>query len=407
MTEPLSVNPDDLRTTAANLADVSSQMKQVLSTLNAQLAALGSPWGNDSIGDQFANGSGGYLAQVDQVNSSISAETQLLDSLSQSLATSANNFDQPDLQPGPTPGGSNGPVLTTNGPGGPGGPSQVQATLQPALVQPATLENSSPPPETSGPPGQPAPVVGNVLATNGPAGSVAPGQVLSAVPGQPVPPGGSVAPGQMLSAVPGQPVPPGQPPVVGSNVLASGGPSGGASGSASPISAVPGVSGAPGQPPVVGSNVLASGGPSGGASGSASPISSVPGVSGAPGQPPVVGSNVLASGGPSGWTSGSASPISSMPEVAAALAQPAAEVGNVLASVVPTGGTSGPAAGFGAMMQIVEALAQPAGEGMSAAMEAAHTGAPDDSGAPGGPASPGQVPGKPAGSGRSGEIAGA
>jgi len=82
-------------------------------------------------------------------------------------------------------------------------------------------------------------------------------------------------------------------------------------------------------------------------------------------------------------------------------------VGNVLASVVPTGGTSGPAAGFGGMMQIVEALAQPAGEGVSAAMEAVHTGAPNDSGAPGGPASPGQVPGKPAGSSRSGEIAGA
>ena len=379
MTEPLSVNPDDLRTTAANLADVSSQMKQVLSTLNAQLAALGSPWGNDSIGDQFANGSGGYLAQVDQVNSSISAETQLLDSLSQSLATSANNFEQTDLQPGPTPGGSNGHVLATNGPGGPGGPSQVQATLQPALVQPATLERSSLPPGVSGPPGQPAPVVGNVLTSDGPAGSVAPGQMLSAVPGQPVPPGGSVGPGQMLSAVPGQPVPPG-----------------GSVGPGQMLSAVPGQSVPPGGS--VGPGQMLSAVPG-------QPVP--PGGSVAPGQSSAVGSNVLASGGPSGWTSGSASPISSMPEVAAALAQPAAEVGNVLASVVPTGGTYGPAAGFGAMAQIVEALAQPAGEGVSAAMEAVHTGAPNDSGAPGGPASPGQVPGKPAGSGRSGEIAGA
>jgi WXG100 family type VII secretion target len=100
MAESLSVNPNDLRAAAAKLADVSSQMKQVLSSVNAQLAALGSPWGNDSTGDQFANGSSGYLAQVDQVNSTINAGTKALDSVSQSLTTSANSFEHADQQPG-------------------------------------------------------------------------------------------------------------------------------------------------------------------------------------------------------------------------------------------------------------------------------------------------------------------
>jgi uncharacterized protein YukE len=99
MIEPLSVSVSHLRTTAGHVDDVSSQMKQVLSSLKDQLAALRSPWGDDSIGDQFAKGSSGYLAQVDLVNSVIDNQTQALDSLSQSMSTSANNFEQTDQQP--------------------------------------------------------------------------------------------------------------------------------------------------------------------------------------------------------------------------------------------------------------------------------------------------------------------
>jgi uncharacterized protein YukE len=98
MTEPLSVNPSDLRTVAEQMADVSSQMKQVLSSLNTKLSAEGTPWGNDSTGNGFANGPEGYLAQVDWVNSTINAKTQLLDGYSQSMTTSANSFEQQDDQ---------------------------------------------------------------------------------------------------------------------------------------------------------------------------------------------------------------------------------------------------------------------------------------------------------------------
>jgi WXG100 family type VII secretion target len=98
MSEPLSVTPDSLRSVAADVENVSTQMKQVLSTLNGQLSGLGTPWGDDSTGDQFANGSQGYLAQHQNVNTNIGNQTQQLDSLSQSLTTSANNFEQHDQQ---------------------------------------------------------------------------------------------------------------------------------------------------------------------------------------------------------------------------------------------------------------------------------------------------------------------
>jgi WXG100 family type VII secretion target len=283
MTQPLSVNPNELRAAAANLADVSSQMKQVLSSLNAQLATLGSPWGNDSIGDGFANGSSGYLAQVDQVNSSIKAETQILDSLSQSLTTSANNFQQADQQPGPTSGGG----------------------------------------------------AGNVLATNVSGGSAAAGPVVSAGPGQPA-----------------------QPPTVAGKVATS-------LVAPGPVNAGPVVSAGPGQPaqpPTVAGKVatfLVAPGPAG----PVGPVNAGPVVSAGPGQP----------------------------------AQPPTVAGNVLASGVPTGGASGPASGIGALMQVAMALVQPAGEGVSAAMGAVQGGAPNGGGAPGDPASRGQVPGVPAG----------
>jgi uncharacterized protein YukE len=99
MSESLQFNPEDVQTAATSVADVSSEVKQLLAALQGQLAALGSPWGNDSIGDQFAKGPSGYLAQVDTVNSSINATTQQLDSLSQSLTAAATNLEHQDQSP--------------------------------------------------------------------------------------------------------------------------------------------------------------------------------------------------------------------------------------------------------------------------------------------------------------------
>jgi uncharacterized protein YukE len=96
MSEPLGVSPAELRATADHLADVSSRMKQVLSSVNGKLSGEGAAWGDDSIGHGFANGPNGYLAQVDWVNGSIHAKTDLLDGYSNDLRTAANTLEQQD-----------------------------------------------------------------------------------------------------------------------------------------------------------------------------------------------------------------------------------------------------------------------------------------------------------------------
>lgn len=96
MADPLSVNPDDLRKSGGDLGDVSARFKQVLASLRDDLAAVGTPWGDDKIGKQFANGDSGYLAQKDWVTDSINAKTELLDAYSKNLSTAATDFEQSD-----------------------------------------------------------------------------------------------------------------------------------------------------------------------------------------------------------------------------------------------------------------------------------------------------------------------
>lgn len=94
MADPLSVNPDELRKAGSDLGDVSAGFKQVFTSLTNNLAALGSPWGDDKTGDRFADGDNGYLAQKDWVSESIDAKAKLLDSYAQNLSSAASDFEQ-------------------------------------------------------------------------------------------------------------------------------------------------------------------------------------------------------------------------------------------------------------------------------------------------------------------------
>ncbi|MBB5167574.1 WXG100 family type VII secretion target [Mycobacterium sp. AZCC_0083] len=96
MTEPFHVTPDELRSTATDLANVSSRISQVMSTLRASLDGEGAPWGDDSVGHNFANGGGGYLAQMAWVNDSVNAKIGLLTSYSESLRTAADTLESQD-----------------------------------------------------------------------------------------------------------------------------------------------------------------------------------------------------------------------------------------------------------------------------------------------------------------------
>jgi uncharacterized protein YukE len=96
MAEYLGVTPPDLRGTSEHLHDVSSRMKDVLSALQDRLSAEGVAWGDDEMGDQFANGSGGYLSQLKWVDGSVASKTDLLDYYSRALKGAADSFERND-----------------------------------------------------------------------------------------------------------------------------------------------------------------------------------------------------------------------------------------------------------------------------------------------------------------------
>jgi uncharacterized protein YukE len=96
MAEHLGVTPPELRGTSEHLYDVSGRMKEVLATLQDRLRAEGVAWGDDEMGEQFANGSGGYLAQLEWVDGSVAAKTGLLDYYSRALKGAADSFERND-----------------------------------------------------------------------------------------------------------------------------------------------------------------------------------------------------------------------------------------------------------------------------------------------------------------------
>lgn len=96
MSEPLGVTPPDLRATSRHLNDVSGRMKDVLTALRDNLSAQGAAWGDDKIGDQFAKGKAGYLAQLGWVDGSVDAKTGLLDYYSRGLKGAADSLEQQD-----------------------------------------------------------------------------------------------------------------------------------------------------------------------------------------------------------------------------------------------------------------------------------------------------------------------
>jgi uncharacterized protein YukE len=96
MADEFGVTPSELRNTSADLNYVSSRVKAVMSSLEGSLSGEGDRWGNGNIGQQFADGSNGYLAQLNWVEGSVEAKTNLLDYYSGQLKQAADSFQQSD-----------------------------------------------------------------------------------------------------------------------------------------------------------------------------------------------------------------------------------------------------------------------------------------------------------------------
>jgi hypothetical protein len=93
MSEPFAVTPSELRATSKLLSDASTSLKDVLSTLRANLRAEGAPWGEDDIGEQFAKD---FLPQLKWVDESVGAKSGLLDDYSDLLRGAADRFEGAD-----------------------------------------------------------------------------------------------------------------------------------------------------------------------------------------------------------------------------------------------------------------------------------------------------------------------
>lgn len=89
MAEQFGVTPAQLRSVSADLSDVSSRMKGVMSTLRAQLGAEG--------GDAIAPGdTKSFWDQFDWAGGSVDAKTNLLDYYANYLGKAANFFESSD-----------------------------------------------------------------------------------------------------------------------------------------------------------------------------------------------------------------------------------------------------------------------------------------------------------------------
>jgi len=96
MAEQLGVSPQDLRAAARHLDDLSNRKKKVRSSLQDALAAVGAAWGDDRIGDQFAKGPEGFVAQREWVFGSIDAKTDLLDHYAREFKRTADYLERQD-----------------------------------------------------------------------------------------------------------------------------------------------------------------------------------------------------------------------------------------------------------------------------------------------------------------------
>lgn len=96
MSDPWGVAPDGVRVAGEHLEEVSAKLKRVLSSLNAKLDGEGAAWGDDEAGRGFADGPGGYLAQVDWVDGSFGLKTDLLDHYSVIMRDAADTLEGQD-----------------------------------------------------------------------------------------------------------------------------------------------------------------------------------------------------------------------------------------------------------------------------------------------------------------------
>ncbi len=98
MTQPVGINPDGMRSAAAEFDDEADHVQNILDTLQTSSASKGEPWGNDKAGKQFADGDKGYKANRDNTFNSLSKLVQTLHDNADNLRDAAKSFEDNETQ---------------------------------------------------------------------------------------------------------------------------------------------------------------------------------------------------------------------------------------------------------------------------------------------------------------------
>ncbi|MBC3843625.1 hypothetical protein GXW82_35680 [Streptacidiphilus sp. 4-A2] len=83
-----TIHPDEIQKVAPQFSTASGDLKAALSTLEHSLAALGSPWGDDSQGAEFGKA---YSPQQAAILKSLGVLVQGLASIDEGLSAHASN----------------------------------------------------------------------------------------------------------------------------------------------------------------------------------------------------------------------------------------------------------------------------------------------------------------------------
>ncbi|WP_157554410.1 hypothetical protein [Nocardia crassostreae] len=99
MADRVEVDTVKLRKAAYATAAINGRISGALTTLKANLAARGAPWGDDKFGKTFADGAEqqpGYLAIRDTVTTGIGAMADTFAGFADGQFTAADKFDGAD-----------------------------------------------------------------------------------------------------------------------------------------------------------------------------------------------------------------------------------------------------------------------------------------------------------------------
>jgi uncharacterized protein YukE len=96
MAEQFGIDSAEVRAVADGLAGLGAAMRGHVSSLGAELAGAGEPWGTDATGDQFAGVPDGFVAHMQQWLQAMAVRAETVQRHAGHLAAAAGVFERAD-----------------------------------------------------------------------------------------------------------------------------------------------------------------------------------------------------------------------------------------------------------------------------------------------------------------------